>query len=112
MLAGAATIELVTAVLGGEIGPRIVGLFTGRTAGWAVTVSVALQWSARGADDQAVLLAYDRFGLTVLGLALLSHVHFPVIARYLGFRLNLAVAALAAIAIGLGAWQRRGRLSV
>lgn len=103
LLAGAATIELLMATIGGDIAPGIIGVFTGSIAGLAVGAAVASQWPALGGGRRAAVLGYSVFGLAMLFLALLSYVHTPVIAQYLGLRPNLVIAAVVAIAVWLAA---------
>lgn len=110
LLAGAATIEVLTATMGGDIGPGIVGVFAGLLAGVVVGVAVASRWPRLGPRGRAVTLGYAVFGLALLFLALLSYVNLPVIAPHLSLRSNLVIAAFAAIAIGFKVW-RRGALA-
>lgn len=106
LVAGAAVIEAVTAVVGGDIGPGIVGLFAGVVAGLAATAAVQWRWSTLAHRTRSALLGYAAFGLTVLFLAFLSYVNTPGVDAYLGFERNLVVAAVVAVAAGGWAWQR------
>ena len=108
LLAGAATIEALTAATGADVGPGIVGVFVGVIAGLAAVVLVLWRWDALDRLPRAVLLGYGAFGLTILFLAFLSYVNTPGVDEYLGFYRNLVVAA--GVAVVAGAAAARGSL--
>lgn len=109
LVVGAATIEAVTAAVGGDIGPGIVGVFVGAVAGLAAAVAVVWRWEAIDRRGRAVLLAYAAFGLTVLFLAFLSYVNVPGVDAYLDLGRNLLIAAVVALVAAVAVW-RRGQL--
>jgi hypothetical protein len=107
LLVGAVTIEAVTAAVGGDIGPGIVGVFAGVVAGLAAATAVSLRWTVLAERARTVLLAYAAFGLTIVFLAALSYVNVPGADAYLGLQVNLVIASVAAIVIAVARWQRR-----
>lgn len=109
LVAGAATIEAVTAAVGGDIGPGIIGVFVGVVAGLLAAWAVAWRWSRLDRPGRSLLLGYGAFGLTLLFLAFLSYVNTPGVDEYLGFQANLVIAAIVAVAAATGSWQRRTR---
>jgi uncharacterized membrane protein len=109
LLVGVVTIEAVTAAVGGDIGPGIVGVFAGVVTGLAAVVAVSWRWPSLADRARTVLLAYAAFGLTIVFLAALSYVNVPGADAYLGFEVNLVIAAVVAVAAALGRWQTRPR---
>ncbi|MFB6353894.1 MAG: permease [Halobacteriales archaeon] len=102
LVIGAATIEALTATIGGDIGPGIVGVLVGAVAGLLAVAAVQWRWSALDRRWRSALLGYAAFGLTVLFLAFLSYVNVPGVDDYLGLPLNLGIAAVVAlVAAGL-----------
>lgn len=106
LLAGATTIEAVTAAVGGDIGPGIVGVFVGVVAGLVAGWTVSWRWPRLDRRARSVLLGYGAFGLTLVFLAFLSYVNTPGVDEYLGFQANLVIAAVVAAVAGVGMWQR------
>ena len=106
LLVGAATIEIVSALVGGDIGPGIIGVFAGVVAGLAAAVLVPWRWDRLDRRARAVLLGYATFGLVVLFLASLSYLNVPGADAYLNLRLNLAIAAVVAVAAAMVAARR------
>jgi peptidoglycan/LPS O-acetylase OafA/YrhL len=104
LLLGAATIEVMTATVGGDIGAGIVGVFVGAVAGLLAGWVVAWRWGHLDRRARSVLLGYGSFGLTVLFLAFLSYVNTPGVDAYLGFQTNLVIAAVVALVAATGRW--------
>lgn len=109
LVVGAATIEIVTAVVGGDIGPGIVGVGVGLLAGLAAVAAVQWRWGRLEHRSRSVFFGYAAFGLTVLFLAFLSYVNVPGVDEYLDFALNLYIAAAVAVAAAVATWQRPPR---
>jgi len=101
LVVGAATIEAVTAAVGGEIGPGIVGVLVGFVTGLALLLAVRSRWDRFTERTLTLLLAYAVFGLTVVFLAALSYVNVPGADQYLNVTLNLVIALVVALLVAL-----------
>lgn len=105
LLVGAATIELVFAGTGADVGPGIVGVFAGVAAGLVAAWLVAWRWGTVPEWGRSALLGYATFGLVMLFLAFLSYVNTPGVDELLSIELNLVIAAVVALAVAVGRRQ-------
>lgn len=105
LVVGAVTIEAVTVVTGGDIGPGIIGVLAGVVAGSVGAWAVQWRWVALAEGWRALLLAYGSVGLTLVFLAFLSYINTPGVDEFLGFQRNLAVAVTVAIVAAAGYWR-------
>lgn len=106
LVVGAATIEALTAAVGGEIGPGIVGVVAGAVAALVAAVVVVSRWDGLTRRGRCVLLGYGTFGLTLLFLAFLSYVDAGRVDENLGVGGTLSVAAVVALVTAVVGWRR------
>ncbi|ODR82663.1 permease [Haladaptatus sp. W1] len=101
LLAGAATIELLSAVYGESPGVGMLGLVVGLVVGVSVGAGVVVTAGRFSGISLAALVAYATFGVAFLTIAGLRYVNVPGADALFTFPVHFAVSLLLALAVAV-----------
>ncbi|WP_423746809.1 permease (plasmid) [Haladaptatus sp. SPP-AMP-3] len=101
LLAGAATIELLSALYGENPGVGMLGLVVGLAVGASVGAGVAVTAGRFSGISLSALVAYATFGVAFLAIAGLRYVNAPGADALFTFPVHLAVSLLLALAFAV-----------